>query len=356
MKFLIVTQRYLGDSLVAASLAPAIKTHFPDAQVDLLTFRQNTGILEGVDVLDHVIGVERRPNRFRQALDHLASRNRYDWALITMNSTRSVLYGWAAARRQVMARPGDGLSELWRRVLITDQIPPAGGHKLDMFKPLLDHVLGGESVPLTPVCPDRELTPELDAAVSALGPYVVCHCRSRYRDKNWSDEKWRELFARIIAAGKSVCLTGGPGEAEELRTLTEGLPEGRALIIAGRASFGQTARIIRGAVAYVGVDTATSHVAAATGTACICLFGPTSVRRWGPVSPKGLMQGFRDDLDIQTLNGVTVVRRDDVSKPCSGCGQHRCAHYDPPELSLCMQSICVGKVWRALCERTPFGA
>lgn len=100
MKFLIVSLRYLGDCLLAAALAPALKARFPDAQIDMLTFKDNAPILEGIQDISHVIGVEHHPNKFVQACSHLASWNKYDWALITMNSTRTVLYGYFAAKHQ----------------------------------------------------------------------------------------------------------------------------------------------------------------------------------------------------------------------------------------------------------------
>ena len=58
MKFLIVSLRYLGDCLLAAALAPALKARFPDAQIDMLTFKDNAPILEGIQDISHVIGVE----------------------------------------------------------------------------------------------------------------------------------------------------------------------------------------------------------------------------------------------------------------------------------------------------------
>ncbi|WP_240908202.1 hypothetical protein [Sutterella wadsworthensis] len=91
MKFLIVSLRYLGDCLLATALAPALKARFPKSQIDMLTFKDNAPILEGIQDISHVIGVEHHPNKFVQACSHLASWNKYDWALITMNSTRTVL-------------------------------------------------------------------------------------------------------------------------------------------------------------------------------------------------------------------------------------------------------------------------
>lgn len=324
MKFLIVSLRYLGDCLLAAALAPALKARFPDAQIDMLTFKDNAPILEGVQDISHVIGVEHHPNKFVQACSHLASWNKYDWAFITMNSTRTVLYGYFAAKHQVMVRPYPSLEELWKRILITDQIDFVGGQILERTQPLLGPLFKGTAPKLCPIYPDRELSTDLQAKLHMLGSYVVCQCNSRYQDKNWGIEKWIELA--------------------------------HLLMTAGHASFGQTSRIIVGAVAYIGVDTATSHIAAATGIPCVCLYGPTPVDTWGPAPKCGQSTPYSNDLDIQTVGNVTVVRRDNTDIPCSGCTRHLCAHYNPPQLSRCMQSISVEKVWNALCCHTPIGS
>lgn len=346
MKILIVSLRYLGDCLLAAALAPAIKEKLPDAQVDLLTFKDNRGILEGISAIDNVIGVEHHPNKFRQALDHLRSWNSYDWALSRMNNTRATLYCWSSAKRQIMPPS----SELWIRALITNFTRPAPGHMLDILSALAEPVLGANAV-IRPVAPDAELSEDLRNELTRLGPYIACHPCSRYQDKNWSISGWKKLLQETINAGYGICLTGGPGETEKnyIQSITEDLPQEKLCIIAGRASFGQTGRAIREARAYVGVDTATTHVAAATGTPCIALFGSTSVETWGPAPQSGLPHNFSNMLDLQTIGNTTIVRRDNP-EPCSGCRSHNhlCAHFTPPELSRCMQSIPAEKVWRAL--------
>lgn len=214
MKFLIVSLRYLGDCLLAAALAPALKARFPDAQIDMLTFKDNAPILEGIQDISHVIGVEHHPNKFVQACSHLASWNKYDWALITMNSTRTVLYGYFAAKHQVMVRPYLSLEELWKRILITDQIDFVGGQILERTQPLLGPLFKGTAPKLCPIFPDRELSTDLQARLHMLGPYVVCQCNSRYQDKNWSIEKWIELAHLLMTAGYGLCFTGGPGDVD----------------------------------------------------------------------------------------------------------------------------------------------
>jgi ADP-heptose:LPS heptosyltransferase len=58
---------------------------------------------------------------------------------------------------------------------------------------------------------------------------------------------------------------------------------GSALDLAGRTTLGQFAAVIASLDLLVTNDTGASHVAAATGTPSIVLFGPTDPRRWAPL-------------------------------------------------------------------------
>ena len=235
MKILIVSLRYLGDCLLAAALAPAIKKKLPDAQVDLLTFKDNRGILEGISAIDNVIGVERHPNRFRQALDHIRSWNSYDWALSTMNSTRCTFYSWSSAKHQVMPQTFNKTKDLWIHLLISKFVPWAPGHMLDTFTALAEPVVGSIP-PLKPVAPDAPLSDDLSQLLTPLGDYVACHPCSRYQDKNWSKNEWRKLFSKILDSGKDICLTGGPSafEHDYIRDISDGFPSDKVVSIAGK--------------------------------------------------------------------------------------------------------------------------
>lgn len=80
--------------------------------------------------------------------------------------------------------------------------------------------------------------------------------------KQWPLTSWRDLVNDI---GMRVCQVGG---AED--PAIEGALDAR-----GR-SLAETAAIIEGAVAFVGVESGIAHLAAAVGTRSVVLFGPTS--------------------------------------------------------------------------------
>ena len=127
---------------------------------------------------------------------------------------------------------------------------------------------------------DRHLTP------AAGKPLAVVHLYPMYNYKMWHVEGWLAVIAWLGAHGYAIVLTGGPADAEV--AYTRGIAEsvisaGGAIInLAGQLSLGETAEIIRRSKLFIGPDTSASHIAAATGTPTIALFGPSNPVRWGP--------------------------------------------------------------------------
>ena len=95
------------------------------------------------------------------------------------------------------------------------------------------------------------------------------------------------MIAWLRARGYAIALTGGPAEAEVAYANAIATSAGGEIInLAGRLSLGETAETIRRSKLFIGPDTSASHIAAATGTPTIALFGPSNPVRWGPW-PKG---------------------------------------------------------------------
>lgn len=126
-----------------------------------------------------------RGKPFSQTCDFLW--HRFDWALCTLTSDRSLAYGTAAGKRRVMIDEGS----FWRHLLITDLVPPATvpRHRLDENERLLAPVARAyrrkyfpllKSVAPTAPLPDDAGTWTND------GPYEVLHLCGKYSDKDVS--------------------------------------------------------------------------------------------------------------------------------------------------------------------------
>jgi heptosyltransferase-3 len=142
-----------------------------------------------------------------------------------------------------------------------------------------------------------------------------------------------------------IVLTGGNDAAElaYVARLAVGMPG--ALNLAGTLSLAQTACVVAGAAAYVGPDTALTHVAAALGVPTVALFGPTDPLKWAPW-PKGhdVAHSPWRRLGDQRSGAVYVVQGAAPCAPCNkeGCERHINSYSD------CLLALPAARVINAL--------
>jgi heptosyltransferase-3 len=97
--------------------------------------------------------------------------------------------------------------------------------------------------------------------------YVVVHCLSNERARDWSNAKWRELAERILAETAANIVEVGSSP------VLEGLAAPRYLNLCGKLTLLGTAEVIRSACVFVGVDSGPAHLANAVGTDGVILLG-----------------------------------------------------------------------------------
>ena len=90
---------------------------------------------------------------------------------------------------------------------------------------------------------------------------------------------------------------------------------------AGLLTIPQAGTLIRGAIAYVGVDTSITHLAVACNTPTIALFGPTPPTNFGPW-PNGFIgeQPYQLRARSQTVGNVTILQGPGECVPCRKAG------------------------------------
>jgi ADP-heptose:LPS heptosyltransferase len=126
--------------------------------------------------------------------------------------------------------------------------------------------------------PDRPIAARTSGA-------VVLHPGAKEPARRWPAARWGELAARLRAGGRRVVVTGGPTEAELAQGVAQmGGLDGRAVLtdmdVLDLVAAVAAARLV------VAGDTGVSHMATATRTPSILLFGPTPPDRWGPPSDR----------------------------------------------------------------------
>ena len=137
-------------------------------------------------------------------------------------------------------------------------------------------------------------------AIRAGKPLVVLHPYPMFRYKQWRLDGWVEMIGWLREHGFAVALSGGPADSErEYAEQVAAEAGGDVLNLVGRLTFGESAELVRRARLFIRPDTGATHVAAATGTDTIALFGPSDPVRWG----RGRSTGRRP-----RIRGRCVVR------------------------------------------------
>ena len=338
-RILVITLRRLGDVLLATPLIRSIRRGFGDATLDVLVFRGSDAILSGNPDIDRIMTVAERPSlRETLALVRRLFR-RYDLAVCTQPGDRPTFFAMLAGRRRIGLVPRPGTTGYgWKRhahhVAI---IPEPETHRVTQLMALCDALgLAPNAEIVCPADPDNCGPPSPE-------PYAVLHANPFYQYKRWTDAGWRAIAAGLAERGLSIIATEGPDPAERAyldRVWDRSGPPVRRM----RLGWPQLATLLRRARVYVGPDTSTTHLAAATGCPTIALYGPTSPRLIGPWPAGGLARPWDPSGTIQHRGNVWVVQNPQPCLPCEklGCEGHLAS------FSRCLDELTSGQVLAAI--------
>ena len=167
----------------------------------------------------------------------------------------------------------------------------SGGNYFNHGSLLEAFSLGAGLPPLTD-SPRVYISEAVVKAVDALAlpePFIVVHCRSNERAKDWKYSKWHELATRIISQCNISIV-----EIGSQPTLNEKTP--KIINLCGKTSLLETAEVIRRACLFAGVDSGPAHLANAVGTYGVVLLG-----RVGPFKKYNPFTGGFGDETNATL-------------------------------------------------------
>jgi len=293
----------LGDVIHALPVAEALAAAFPRARVAWLVERREAALLRDHPALDEVIDVDTRAWRSARtpaqllavisgirALRRRLRAGRFDVAIDMQGLVKS-----GAVARATGAPLRIGFAAGWSRerlntLFTTRRVapPPQARHVVDQYLTLLEPL--GVSVP-----PGRARfrLPTRAAAESRIDDFFVgVGLKPRHRlvvlnpgagrtNKRWPVTRFRALAEWLCHEhGAQVLVLWGPREGEAARAIAEIPPPRPAL--APPTDLDELTAVARRASVMVAGDTGPLHLAAAVGTSCVGLYGPTSGTRNGP--------------------------------------------------------------------------
>jgi ADP-heptose:LPS heptosyltransferase len=267
----------IGDTVLLSAVIADLRAAFPDAAVILFSGPTNCEIarmLEGVDevVVVPTVNLVRAIQRVRlvpvDVLIDFGQWPRYD-ALLAMFSRAAFTIGFQTYGQY--RHFGYDLA-----VRHSSRV-----HEIENFRSLI-RVLGVETGCTPSLAAPSPGSPRADS-------YAVFHLwpGGRRKDlKQWPEERWQALIEELAARDFEIVLTGGAADWRGNSALIERVrrPARHFVRNAAGISLRETASVLAQARLVVSVDTGVMHLAAALGAPLVALHGPTSSRRWGPLS------------------------------------------------------------------------
>jgi heptosyltransferase-3 len=339
---LIVPYRYLGDTLLAVPLARSAQA--AGYRVAWLVHSGSESLLEGQSFADavHVLTADNTA---------VIARTLYqscDIALVVNGTDRLTGLARLAARRVYVTLTKDRFADAWKRLLCTAWQPfTAATHTMD-------YVQGLQQLAALPAQWQAGLEWNHDDEQRALQqahvlgkPYIHIHPFARVAYKYWPDHCWQALLGMMLSYGFDVVVTGSPQDQQKAEgCFSAYIEHPRLHLCCGSLNWRELSALSAQSAAYIGVDTANTHLAAGSGAKTIALFGPTDPRLWGPWPT-----AYHDATPWQAASSDGVQRQGNVVlvqgvRDCVPCQAEGC---DNTQHSACLnEAIPAARVW-ALC-------
>lgn len=345
-KVLFIATRQIGDVLVTTPLISQARQLWPDAEFHFLGYRGKLEMLKGNPDIVQTIETSDRPKLKEYLSLFLKLFQRYDLAVVTQPSDRAYFYGLAAARHRVGVLGGhpQGLTEqdkakksksdkqnAWKKAIClhTVAVDYFAQHviteKLRLLEIFYKNPLELFKKPVSVLPPFGDPV-TLSIAGQLHSPYIVVHPGPLTAYKRWPLAYWQALVTWIVEQGWQVVLSASPAKqdlqlSKDILSLLDEETRKHIVDTAGLLTIPQAGTLIRGAIAYVGVDTSITHLAAACNTPTIALFGPTPPTNFGPW-PNGFIgeQPYQLRARSQTVGNVTILQGPGECVPCRKAG------------------------------------
>lgn len=303
-KILVCNQAHIGDVIWASSALPVLRAAFPQARIGFLVHPASTVVLTGNPYVEWVHNFEhwklnRRRTSFLQKLkSHLRSRSRairevkavgYDLAIdLYPYFPNSIPLLFTARVPLRLGWTSGGFGGLLTHALDWEE---AHEHMVDCHKKLLATILAcrkhTELARPELYCSKAisEKWEKVMAEHSIPRVYVTFHIGVGAVHRRWPEENWRKLAKLCLDSGWSIVLLGH-GEDEEKACTRIAHLSGAIFDLSGKLTWPLMAEAIGRSRLLVGLESASSHIAAARDVRAVCIYsGISHPSIWRPFHP-----------------------------------------------------------------------
>lgn len=263
MKILFITATRIGDAVLSTGLLAHLLEQHPDARITIACGAPAAPLFEAVPNLDRVIVVRKKPYHGHWLSLWSQCVRRY-WDIVVDLRGSGLAWMLPAGRRHVMRKRDDTL------------------HRVELLASLLNL----DPPPVPRLWVSDSAREEVDGLIPPALPILSIAPGANWGPKQWPADRFADLVRRLTRAagplsGGAVAIHGAEDERGHVAPILDVVRPERVIDLLGAPLPVAYACFARSDF-YVGNDSGLTHLAAASGTPTLALFGPTNELHYAP--------------------------------------------------------------------------
>ena len=294
MKILFIQLKRIGDLILTTPAITAVRNKYPEAKVTLIVSAECKPLAPAIADVNKLLVMPRGVAGIKTAA--AITGGKFDYCIdFTRNDRSALLVFLSRAKMRIVSFRIKTRSK-FRTRFYNEFVPHRmrDMHTIDYHLALLAPLgieQGPRAVHLTLPKSARENADQLIAATSVRREFMIFHPGSARAEKFWNAQRWAEV---INHAGDNhqidLVITGGTSPLEQTHVGDiKSKVRHRIVDLSGKTDLLTLAALIAKARLLVTVDSAPVHLAAASRTPQVILFGPTNPFHWRPLASAALI-------------------------------------------------------------------
>lgn len=313
-KILVIRTDRIGDVILTLPVIDALKSCFPEAQIDMLVQSRVYELVRDYPNINKVHSIEKvSPGEIKQ----ICKAAKYDLGIVVhprFSVALGLFMGGVKYRLGTAYRWYAFLFNIKHHQHRKDSVKHELEYNIDLLTEL-------GCIPTSYSKPVLEVSDEVlssvkdklkDIGVDLSKDIVAIHIPSLGSAKVWSDKNFVELISMInndSSMNLNIVLTGTEDDRKQVENVISKIENNKNIFPILNFNLKELAALLKISKLFIGNSTGPIHIAAAVGTFCVGLYSPVKVEtatRWGPYTEKKkIFQPEADDASRNVMDDIT---------------------------------------------------
>jgi heptosyltransferase III len=289
----------IGDTVVALPCFHAIARAYPGQHKVLLTNalasdRESSveSVLKGSGLIDSTVYFPVRGNRIALSIAVLRQLRRFNPEVLVymaprprgLSVYRDLIWFGCVGIRRIIGAPLTAEARDCRTDPLTGELEFEAERLAYTLQPHISVEFSSANWDLRLSADEHAVAQQHLAAFSGAGPLLALAPAAKVPEKDWGEDRWRELIKVLQQRLRSAALVfvGAPNERAQIEDLAAHWP-GRKVNLCGLLTPRECAAVLSRCDLLACHDSGPMHLAASQGTPCVALFGTyNKPHRWFP--------------------------------------------------------------------------